>query len=135
MRFAVLDCRGFQRIEYQAQDGLAELHGVAPHGWHGANGDAEPNVARRGLRRREARHALQQRGDVDPIAHRLAVGDEILQLELLKPVVTALGDRAMLHLVEHADHSFRVAARTGRTAAEAETEALDTMANWMLARI
>ena len=61
--------------------------------------------------------------------------DALAELDLLKPVVTALGDRATLHLVEHADHSFRVAARTGRTAAEAETEALDTMANWMLARI
>jgi predicted alpha/beta-hydrolase family hydrolase len=61
--------------------------------------------------------------------------DALAEPELLKPVVTSLGDRATLHLIEHADHSFRVAARTGRTAAEAETEALDTMANWMLARI
>ena len=61
--------------------------------------------------------------------------DALAELDLLKPVVTALGDRATLHLLEHADHSFRVAAKTGRTAAEAETEALDTMANWMLARI
>jgi predicted alpha/beta-hydrolase family hydrolase len=61
--------------------------------------------------------------------------DALAELDLLKPVVTALGDRATLHLLEHADHSFRVAAKTGRTAAEAEAEALDAMADWMLARI
>jgi hypothetical protein len=51
---------------------------------------------------------------------------------LLGPAVASLDGRATLHLVEHADHSFRVAAKSGRTAAEAEAEALDAMANWML---
>jgi hypothetical protein len=47
-------------------------------------------------------------------------------------VVAALGERATLHLVARADHSLKVPAKSGRTAAEAEAEALDAMAEWML---
>ena len=61
--------------------------------------------------------------------------DALAELDLLKPVVASLGNRATLHLVEHADHSFKVAAKTGRNAAEAEAEALGALANWMLERI
>jgi predicted alpha/beta-hydrolase family hydrolase len=50
--------------------------------------------------------------------------DALGELELLRPVVEALGERATLHLVEGADHSFRVAAK--------EAEALDAMTEWML---
>ncbi len=56
--------------------------------------------------------------------------DALAELELLQPVVAGLGDRATLHMVEHADHSFKVAAKSGRTAAEAEAEALDALAGW-----
>ncbi len=61
--------------------------------------------------------------------------DALAELDLLKPVVASLGNRATLHLVDYADHSFRVAAKTGRNAAEAEAEALGALANWMLERI
>ena len=59
--------------------------------------------------------------------------DALAELELLEPVVAELGERATLHLVHHADHSLKVAAKSGRTPADAEAEALDAMANWMLA--
>ena len=58
--------------------------------------------------------------------------DALAELDLLNPVVAALGDRATLHLVAHADHSFKVAASSGRTPADAEAEALDALADWML---
>ena len=58
--------------------------------------------------------------------------DALADLELLKPVVTGLENRATLHVVEHADHSFKVAARSGRTSAAAEGEALDALAEWIL---
>jgi hypothetical protein len=58
--------------------------------------------------------------------------DALAELDLLKPVVAGLGDRAALHLVADADHSFKVAAKSGRTSAEAEAEALDAMTKWML---
>ena len=47
-------------------------------------------------------------------------------------VVDALGSRASLHLVDQADHSFKVAAKSGRTPADAEAEALDALSEWML---
>jgi len=59
--------------------------------------------------------------------------DALAELELLEPVVAGLGERATLHLVHYADHSLKVAAKSGRTPADAEAEALDAMADWMLA--
>jgi len=50
--------------------------------------------------------------------------DALAELDLLKPVVADLGDRATLRVVDGADHSFRVGAK--------EVEALDAMAEWML---
>ena len=50
--------------------------------------------------------------------------DALAQLDLLEPVVKSLGERATLHLVAGADHSFRVAAK--------EAEAIDALAEWMV---
>jgi predicted alpha/beta-hydrolase family hydrolase len=58
--------------------------------------------------------------------------DALAEMDLLKPLVDRLGERATLHVVEQADHSFNVQAKSGRTSAEAEAEALDAMAEWML---
>jgi hypothetical protein len=60
--------------------------------------------------------------------------DALAELDLLKHVVGELVDRATLHLVSHADHTFKVAAKSGRTSAEAEAEALDALARWVLER-
>lgn len=60
--------------------------------------------------------------------------DALAELDLLKPIVTDLGDRATLHLVSGADHSFKVLAKSGRTSADAEAEALDVLAGWMAER-
>lgn len=61
--------------------------------------------------------------------------DALAKHDLLKPVVADLGERASLHLVRNADHSFKPAARSGRIAAEIETEALDAMAEWIEERL
>ena len=58
--------------------------------------------------------------------------DALAEMELLRPVVADLGSRATLHVVADADHSLKVPARSGRTPAEAEADALDAMAEWML---
>ncbi|MFL6765670.1 MAG: alpha/beta family hydrolase [Sphingomicrobium sp.] len=58
--------------------------------------------------------------------------DALAQLDLLNGVADGLGERATLHLVAHADHSFNVAKASGRTSGEAESEALDAMARWIL---
>ncbi len=57
--------------------------------------------------------------------------DELATPELLEPVVKKLGKLATLHVVEGADHSFKVLKRSGRTDADALTEVLDTAAGWM----
>ena len=61
--------------------------------------------------------------------------DTLAELDLLRPVIAALGNRATLHSVDQADHSFKVAAKSGRTPADAEAEALDALADWMLRTI
>jgi len=57
--------------------------------------------------------------------------DALAELDLLRPVVAALGSRATLHLVDQADHSFKVAAKSGRTPGDAEAEALDALSEWI----
>ena len=57
--------------------------------------------------------------------------DALAETELLRPVVAALDDKARMHLVPHADHSFKAAAKSGRTSAQAEAEALDAIAEWI----
>jgi uncharacterized protein len=61
--------------------------------------------------------------------------DALADLDRLQPVVGGLRDRATLHLVRHSDHSFKPAARSGRTAGDVEAEALDALAGWILGRL
>ncbi|MFO1501888.1 MAG: alpha/beta family hydrolase [Verrucomicrobiota bacterium] len=58
--------------------------------------------------------------------------DELAQLDLLQAVVKELGNRATLKLLENADHSFHVPARTGRKDSDIRAELLDSMAEWMV---
>jgi predicted alpha/beta-hydrolase family hydrolase len=58
--------------------------------------------------------------------------DALAEMGLLKLTVASLGDRATLHVVAAADHSLKVPAKSGRTPVEAEAEALDAMAEWMI---
>jgi uncharacterized protein len=58
--------------------------------------------------------------------------DTLAELDLLRPVVEGLGERATLKLFADADHSFHVPAKTGRKDAEVMAELLDTAAAWML---
>ena len=55
-------------------------------------------------------------------------------MDLVRSVVTPLGERATLHVVEAADHSFHVLVRSGRNDAQVREELLDTMAAWIAAR-
>ena len=57
--------------------------------------------------------------------------DELADLPLLRPLVTRLGERAMLHELTDADHSFHVPARSGRKDPEVLAEALDAFAAWI----
>jgi uncharacterized protein len=57
--------------------------------------------------------------------------DEFAQLELLQPLVQRLGVRATSSLIEGADHSFHVPARSGRTDAQVRAEMLATFVAWI----
>ena len=57
--------------------------------------------------------------------------DEFAQLDLLRGVCGRLGERARLHVIDGADHSFHVLKKTGRTDADVFTELLDTFAGWL----
>jgi hypothetical protein len=56
--------------------------------------------------------------------------DEFAQLTRLQPLIERLGSRATLKLFQDADHSFHVAARSGRTDAQVRGEMLDALAAW-----
>lgn len=60
--------------------------------------------------------------------------DELATPVLLRSLVERLGDRATLRELEHADHSFHVAARSGRSDEEVRQELLDASVAWIGAR-
>jgi uncharacterized protein len=57
--------------------------------------------------------------------------DALAETQLLVPMVEALGTRATLRLIDHADHSFHVPTRAGRTNDQVFGEMLDTAVAWM----
>jgi hypothetical protein len=57
--------------------------------------------------------------------------DALADMALMKACTDSLGDRASLHVVEGADHSFHVLARSGRSDAEAIEELAQTIAGWI----
>jgi predicted alpha/beta-hydrolase family hydrolase len=57
--------------------------------------------------------------------------DELAKLDLLQPLIDQLGARATLQLLQDADHSFHVPARTGRKDTEVRAEMLDALATWI----
>jgi predicted alpha/beta-hydrolase family hydrolase len=67
-----------------------------------------------------------------PVLFLQGARDEFAELDLLKATTKSLGKRATLHLVEHADHSFHVPAKTGRKDPEVLAEILDVARDWML---
>ena len=56
--------------------------------------------------------------------------DALAETALIAPVVKRLGSLARLHLVEGADHSFHVLARSGRNDRGVMHEILDAFADW-----
>lgn len=57
--------------------------------------------------------------------------DELASLELLEPLTRQLGQRATLKLLQDADHSFHVPARTGRKDPQVRSEALQALVAWV----
>jgi predicted alpha/beta-hydrolase family hydrolase len=59
--------------------------------------------------------------------------DALAELPLIERLTGALGPMATLKLFEHADHSFHVPVKSGRTDAEILHELLDDLAAWIVA--
>jgi predicted alpha/beta-hydrolase family hydrolase len=57
--------------------------------------------------------------------------DSLADLDRMREVVTGLGARATLHVVEGADHGFGMLARSGRTHEQVIEELASTSAAWM----
>jgi predicted alpha/beta-hydrolase family hydrolase len=57
--------------------------------------------------------------------------DSLAEMSLLEPVVKGLGGLASLHIVQAADHSFHVLARSGRNDREVMSEVLDALSAWI----
>jgi predicted alpha/beta-hydrolase family hydrolase len=61
--------------------------------------------------------------------------DTLATLKLLVPVVKRLGELATLHVVDGADHGFKVLKRSGRTEEDVILELAETVANWIGRRV
>ncbi len=57
--------------------------------------------------------------------------DELADLPLITALAAALGAHVKLRLIEDADHSFHVPARSGRKDAEVRVEIADALAEWI----
>jgi len=57
--------------------------------------------------------------------------DDFADLKLLTPVVSRLGARATLQLLQDGDHSFKPLKRAGKTDADVMSELVDAIAGWV----
>jgi uncharacterized protein len=57
--------------------------------------------------------------------------DKLADLELLRPVIMKLGDKASLHIIEGADHSFHVLKSSGRSDDEVLKETAKKVGDWI----
>jgi predicted alpha/beta-hydrolase family hydrolase len=56
--------------------------------------------------------------------------DEFAPLDRLRPITASLGAKAMLHVIDGADHGFHVLKRSGRTDDDVLRELVETVASW-----
>jgi uncharacterized protein len=113
---------GRMTSQAQAIASLASVRGLAFLGFplHPAG---KPSDAR-------AKHL----SDVDvPMLFIQGTRDKLAEPQLIEPVVKRLGASATLHLVQEADHSFHVPARSGRNDRDAMREVVDTLSAWIIA--
>jgi len=78
-----------------------------------------------------ARHLFQVQ---TPMLFLQGTRDALADLALLEKLCSELGETATLKLLQHADHSFHVPVRSGRTDAEVRREVLEATISWIDAR-
>jgi predicted alpha/beta-hydrolase family hydrolase len=111
---------GRMTSQAQAKQALSGVRGLAFFGFplHAAGGPSSDR----------ADHLADIR---IPLLFLQGTNDKLAELSLLKPVIKGLGPLATLHLIEGADHSFHVPARSGRNDREVMVELLDRFAAWI----
>jgi len=57
--------------------------------------------------------------------------DELAEIQLLEPLLAKLGERTSSMLIDGADHSFHVPARSGRNDTDVLSEVATTLAGWV----
>lgn len=57
--------------------------------------------------------------------------DSLAQLDLIRQMCASLGDRATLHIIDGADHSFAVPKRTGLSKESVRAELAETISKWL----
>ena len=81
---------------------------------------------------RPSRDRAEHLSDVGiPMLFLQGTRDELATLELLEPVVTKLGARATLKLLQEADHSFHVRASSGRRDPDVRQELILALVDWI----
>ena len=85
--------------------------------------------------KRSDERAAHLAGVLVPMLFLQGTNDAFAEMDLLRPVVDRLGKQATLDLFQEADHSFHVAARTGKRDADVRRELIDATATWILALI
>jgi uncharacterized protein len=111
---------GRMTSQAQARSPLAEVRGLAFLGFplHPAK---RPSSER-------AEHLF----DVEiPMLFLQGTRDALADLKLLKALVKKLGGRATAILLQDADHSFHVPARSGRKDPQVRSESLNALAEWI----
>jgi hypothetical protein len=110
---------GRMTSQAQAAGALAEVRGLAFLGFP-LHPPGEASIVR-------AEHLAH----VDiPMLFLQGTRDAFAELQLIQPLATRLGSRATLRLLEDADHSFHVPARSGRSDAQVRTAMLTELAAW-----
>ncbi len=75
--------------------------------------------------------AAHLEGVEQPMLFLQGTRDALANLALLTPICERLAPRTRLHVVEGADHSFRVLKRSGRSDDDVLTELADTAVSWI----
>lgn len=111
---------GRMTSQAQAEDALPSVAGLAFVGFplHPAG---KPSTER----------AAHLAGIRIPILFLQGTRDALADLVLVNAAAAVLGGKATLKVIEGADHSFHVLARSGRTDAQVMTELLDAFAEWI----
>jgi uncharacterized protein len=111
---------GRMTSQAQAEDPLSHVRGLVFYGFP-LHPPKQPSIER-------GAHLSQVR---IPMLFLQGTRDALAERPLLEPLAAQLGEHATLTLLEHADHSFHVPVRSGRTDVQVRSEMLEAFGTWV----